>query len=229
MDKGLPVGVAHNVPRRLFLHVRAQGSGDSWIDSKFRLASIRSGGSRPSHDEGRSWGSLGRALSQNPCDVFGNGNRDDGNCDGNSYLLDDGHAENGSTAGRPGRHPEDQSRSCTKGRNDKLKIAAFIDTSMKPTGLCTLSTDAPASESRGPDAPSMFASYYWEPMLVDVVVKVTAARAGQIAPATENSVAEPAPPTAETSAGSFFQSTEGNAAKQGRRMVWLPSKTLHES
>jgi hypothetical protein len=40
---------------------------------------------------------LGRALSQNPCNVFGNGNRDDGNCDGNSYLLDDGHAENGST------------------------------------------------------------------------------------------------------------------------------------
>jgi hypothetical protein len=26
-----------------------------------------------------------------------------GDCDGNSYLLDDGHAENGSTAGRPGR------------------------------------------------------------------------------------------------------------------------------
>jgi hypothetical protein len=44
---------------------------------------------------------------------------------------------------------------------------------------------------------------------VDVVVKATAARAGQIAPATENSVAEPAPSTAETSAGSFFQSTEG--------------------
>jgi hypothetical protein len=43
---------------------------------------------------------------------------------------------------------------------------------------------------------------------VDVVVKATVARAGQIAPAAENSDAEPAPPTAETSAGSFFQSTE---------------------
>jgi hypothetical protein len=37
---------------------------------------------------------------------------------------------------------------------------------------------------------------------VDVVVKATVARAGQIAAATENSIAEPAPPTAETSAGS---------------------------
>jgi hypothetical protein len=39
---------------------------------------------------------------------------------------------------------------------------------------------------------------------VDVVVNATAARAGQIAAAIENSVAEPAPPTAETSAGSYF-------------------------
>jgi hypothetical protein len=38
---------------------------------------------------------LGRALSQNPCDVFGNGNRDDGNCDGNSYLFYDDHTEKG--------------------------------------------------------------------------------------------------------------------------------------
>jgi hypothetical protein len=37
---------------------------------------------------------------------------------------------------------------------------------------------------------------------VDVVVKATVARAGQIAAATENSIAEPAPSTAETSAGS---------------------------
>jgi hypothetical protein len=36
---------------------------------------------------------------------------------------------------------------------------------------------------------------------VDVVVKATVARAGQIAAATENSIAEPAPSTAETSAG----------------------------
>jgi len=35
-----------------------------------------------------------------------------------------------------------------------------------------------------------------------VVVKATVARAGQIAAATENSIAEPAPSTAETSAGS---------------------------
>jgi hypothetical protein len=41
-----------------------------------------------------------------------------------------------------------------------LKIAAFIDTSMKPTGLCALSTDAPAC--RGPDALTIpkAASYY---------------------------------------------------------------------
>jgi len=37
---------------------------------------------------------------------------------------------------------------------------------------------------------------------VDVVVKATVTRAGQIAAATENSIAEPAPSTAETSAGS---------------------------
>jgi hypothetical protein len=63
------------------------------------------------------------------------------------------------------------------------------------------------------------ASYYWGTDAVDVVVKATAGRAGQIAAATENSVAEPAPPTAETSAGSFFSILGMNAAKQRRRMV----------
>src|SRR5215813_8991848 len=43
---------------------------------------------------------------------------------------------------------------------------------------------------------------------VDVVVKATVARAGQIAAATENRIAEPAPSTAETSAGSFRSSEE---------------------
>jgi len=44
---------------------------------------------------------------------------------------------------------------------------------------------------------------------VDVVVKATVTRAGQIAAATENRIAEPAPSTAETSAGSsFFRSSE---------------------
>jgi hypothetical protein len=38
---------------------------------------------------------LGRALSQNPRNVFGEGDRDDGDCDGNSHLFYDGHAENG--------------------------------------------------------------------------------------------------------------------------------------
>ena len=38
---------------------------------------------------------------------------------------------------------------------------------------------------------------------VDVVVKATVTRAGQIAAATENCIAEPAPSTAETSAGSL--------------------------
>jgi hypothetical protein len=44
----------------------------------------------------RPHGQLG--LSQNPCNVFGNGDRDDGDCDGNSYLFDDGHIENGRIA-----------------------------------------------------------------------------------------------------------------------------------
>ena len=39
---------------------------------------------------------------------------------------------------------------------------------------------------------------------VDMVVKATLTRAGQIAAATENSIAEPAPSTAETSAGSSY-------------------------
>src|SRR5215510_15716045 len=44
---------------------------------------------------------------------------------------------------------------------------------------------------------------------VDVVVKATVTRAGQIAAATENRIAEPAPSTAETSAGSsLFRSSK---------------------
>ena len=44
---------------------------------------------------------------------------------------------------------------------------------------------------------------------VDVVVKATVTRAGQIAAATENSIAEPAPSTVETSAGSsLFRCSE---------------------
>jgi hypothetical protein len=39
---------------------------------------------------------------------------------------------------------------------------------------------------------------------VEVVVKATEARAGEVAAATENSIAEPAPSTAETRAGSSF-------------------------
>ena len=94
-----------------------------------------------------------------------------------------------------------------------MKIAAFINTPMKLTVLCTLSTDAPASESRGtpmhrPCARKPYDSKGSELLLgtdaVDVVVNATAARAGQIAAPIENSVAEPAPPTAETSAGSYF-------------------------
>jgi hypothetical protein len=46
---------------------------------------------------------------------------------------------------------------------------------------------------------------------VDVVVKAAMARAGQTAAATENNIAEPAPPTAEAGAGSslFIRSSEG--------------------
>src|SRR5262249_38360981 len=52
---------------------------------------------------------------------------------------------------------------------------------------------------------------------VDVVVKATVTRAGQIAAATENSIAEPAPSTAETSAGSslFRCSAEPNHNVKG--------------
>src|SRR5215471_3120019 len=53
---------------------------------------------------------------------------------------------------------------------------------------------------------------------VDVVVKATVARAGQIAAATENRIAEPAPSTAETSAGSslFRSSEERNTMSKAR-------------
>jgi hypothetical protein len=59
---------------------------------------------------------------------------------------------------------------------------------------------------------------------VDMVVKATVARAGQVAIATENSIVEPAPPTAETSAGSSFLRSSGKAAIQCQKMVRLPPK-----
>src|SRR5262249_19263406 len=83
---------------------------------------------------------------------------------------------------------------------------------MKPLGC------APYPQTRqhprtagGADAPHLCTSKGYDPKAdelllgtdaVDVVVKATVARAGQIAAATENSIAEPAPSTAETSAGS---------------------------
>jgi hypothetical protein len=83
---------------------------------------------------------------------------------------------------------------------------------MKPLGC------APYPQTRrhprtagGADAPHLCTSKRYDPKAdelllgtdaVDVVVKATVARAGQIAAATENSIAEPAPSTAETSAGS---------------------------
>src|SRR5215470_6426772 len=93
------------------------------------------------------------------------------------------------------------------------KYAAFFDTSMKPLGC------APYPQTRrhprtagGANAPHLCTSKRYDPKAdklllgtdaVDVVVKATVARAGQIAAATENSIAEPAPSTAESSAGSF--------------------------
>src|SRR6516225_2781529 len=92
------------------------------------------------------------------------------------------------------------------------KYSAFFDSSMKPLGC------APYPQTRrhprtagGADAPHLCTSKRYDPKAdellletdaVDVVVKATVARAGQIAAATENSIAEPAPSTAETSAGS---------------------------
>src|SRR5262249_20895723 len=83
---------------------------------------------------------------------------------------------------------------------------------MKPLGC------APYPQTRrhprtagGADAPHLCTSKRYHPKAdelllgtdaVDVVVKATVARAGQIAAATENSIAEPAPSTAETSAAS---------------------------
>jgi hypothetical protein len=107
----------------------------------------------------------------------------------------------------------------TERRNEKWKYAAFFDTSMKPLGY------APYPQTRrhprtagGADAPHLCTSKRYDPKAdelllgtdaVDVVVKATVARAGQIAAATENSVAEPAPSTAETSAGSsLFRCSE---------------------
>jgi len=70
----------------------------------------------------------------------------------------------------------------------------------------------------GADAPHLCTSKRYDPKAdelllgtdaVDVVVKATVARAGQIAAATENSIAEPAPSTVETSAGSsLFRCSE---------------------
>src|SRR6516165_834492 len=92
------------------------------------------------------------------------------------------------------------------------KYSAFFDSLMKPLGC------APYPQTRrhprtagGADAPHLCTSKRYDPKAdellletdaVDVVVKATVARAGQIAAATENSIAEPAPSTAETSAGS---------------------------
>src|SRR5262245_26150509 len=90
---------------------------------------------------------------------------------------------------------------------------------MKPLGC------APYPQTRrhprtagGADAPHLCTSKRYDPKAdelllgtdaVDVVVKATVARAGQIAAATENSIAEPAPSTAETSAGSsLFRCSE---------------------
>jgi hypothetical protein len=100
--------------KSFFFHAKVQGSGGSWIDPSFDLLPSAVGLQAVSRR--RPFMGLPRARSiPNPCNVFGNGNRDDGHCDGNSYLLDDGHAENGSTAGRPGRHPEDQSARVYRG------------------------------------------------------------------------------------------------------------------
>jgi hypothetical protein len=99
------------------------------------------------------------------------------------------------------------------------KYSAFFDSSMKPLGC------APYPQTRrhprtagGADAPHLCTSKRYDPKAdelllgtdaVDVVVKATVARAGQIAAATENSIAEPAPSTAETSAGSsLFRCSE---------------------
>jgi len=61
---------------------------------------------------------------------------------------------------------------------------------------------------------------------VDVVVKATVTRAGQIAAATENRIAEPAPPTAETSAGSSFFPIFRRAATRCERLIRSLSQTL---
>jgi len=60
---------------------------------------------------------------------------------------------------------------------------------------------------------------------VDVVVKATAARAGQIAAATENRIAEPAPSTAETSAGSSLFPIFGRAATQCQKLARFNRKS----
>jgi hypothetical protein len=52
------------------------------------------------------------------------------------------------------------------------------------------------------------------------------AGAGQIAAATENSIAEPAPPTAETSAGSFFSYRRKGRIGSMSRIIRLRSPGL---
>ena len=83
---------------------------------------------------------------------------------------------------------------------------------MKPLGCAPYpQTRRHPKTADGADASHLCTSKRYDPKAdelllgtdaVDVVVKATVARAGQIATATENSIAEPAPSTAETSAGS---------------------------
>ena len=84
------------------------------------------------------------------------------------------------------------------------------------------------------DAPHLCTSKRYDPKTdelslgtdaVDVVVKATVARAGQIAAATENSIAEPAPSTAETSAGSSVPMF-GRAATRCQRLVRIIRRAL---
>src|SRR5215469_14791192 len=83
---------------------------------------------------------------------------------------------------------------------------------MKPLGCAPYpQTRRHPKTADGADASHLCTSKRYDPKAdelllgtdaVDVVVKATVTRAGQIAAATENSIAEPAPSTAETSAGS---------------------------
>ena len=93
MDQGLPVGVAHNVaPGDFFFTPRRREAAAQGLTPSFDLLPSPVGLQAISRRRPL-MGYLGCALSQNPCNIFGNGDRDDGNRDGNSYLLDYGHAE----------------------------------------------------------------------------------------------------------------------------------------